>query len=255
MSTPASRSARRMHRPKASSTSAATADDPAEQPARRAAAVARLAPLLSESSRPAASLRLYDEIERPLVRVLARMELAGVARRRRVPALPGRRAHRGGPPRSRRRSRSSPATRSRSTRPAAAHRAVRRARPGAAEEDEDRLLHRRRSPSRSWPGQHPIIEQLLRYREVEKLRSTYGEALLGEVAADGRIHATFNQTVARTGRLSSRPAEPAQHPGPHGGGPPVPPGVRPRRRAASCSSPTTTRSSCGSSPTWPRTRA
>ena len=52
-------------------------------------------------------------------------------------------------------------------------------------------------------GQHPIIEHLLSYREVEKLRSTYGEGLLAEVAADGRIHATFNQTVARTGRLSS----------------------------------------------------
>ncbi len=52
-------------------------------------------------------------------------------------------------------------------------------------------------------GQHPIIEHLLRYREVEKLRSTYGEGLLAEIAPDGRIHATFNQTVARTGRLSS----------------------------------------------------
>jgi len=51
--------------------------------------------------------------------------------------------------------------------------------------------------------EHPIIEHLLRYREVEKLRSTYGEGLLAEVATDGRIHATFNQTVARTGRLSS----------------------------------------------------
>ncbi|HEX8582051.1 MAG TPA: DNA polymerase, partial [Acidimicrobiales bacterium] len=53
-------------------------------------------------------------------------------------------------------------------------------------------------------GQHPIIDHLLRYREVEKLRSTYGENLLAEVdQRDGRIHATFNQTVARTGRLSS----------------------------------------------------
>jgi DNA polymerase I len=52
-------------------------------------------------------------------------------------------------------------------------------------------------------GQHPIIDHLLRYREVEKLRSTYGEGLLVEVKPDGRIHATFNQTVARTGRLSS----------------------------------------------------
>ena len=52
-------------------------------------------------------------------------------------------------------------------------------------------------------GQHPIIEALLAYREVEKLRSTYGDGLLTEVGADHRIHATFNQTVARTGRLSS----------------------------------------------------
>jgi DNA polymerase-1 len=52
-------------------------------------------------------------------------------------------------------------------------------------------------------GQHPIIDHLLAYREVEKLRSTYGDGLLQEVGPDGRIHATFNQTVARTGRLSS----------------------------------------------------
>lgn len=52
-------------------------------------------------------------------------------------------------------------------------------------------------------GQHPIIDHLLAYREVEKLRSTYGDGLIAEVAEDGRIHATFNQTVARTGRLSS----------------------------------------------------
>ena len=52
-------------------------------------------------------------------------------------------------------------------------------------------------------GEHPIIEHILRYREVEKLRSTYGESLLHDVADDGRIHASFNQTVARTGRLSS----------------------------------------------------
>ena len=51
--------------------------------------------------------------------------------------------------------------------------------------------------------EHPIIPAILRYREVEKLRSTYTDALLAEVGPDGRIHATFNQTVARTGRLSS----------------------------------------------------
>ena len=52
-------------------------------------------------------------------------------------------------------------------------------------------------------GEHPIIEHLLDYREVEKLRSTYGEGLLAEVGPGDRIRATFNQTVARTGRLSS----------------------------------------------------
>jgi len=52
-------------------------------------------------------------------------------------------------------------------------------------------------------GGHPIIDALLAYREVEKLRSTYGESLLAEIAPDGRIHASFGQTVARTGRISS----------------------------------------------------
>ena len=51
--------------------------------------------------------------------------------------------------------------------------------------------------------QHEIVDLLLSYREVEKLRSTYGQGLLDVVESDGRIRATFNQTVARTGRLSS----------------------------------------------------
>ncbi|HEV3329271.1 MAG TPA: DNA polymerase, partial [Acidimicrobiales bacterium] len=52
-------------------------------------------------------------------------------------------------------------------------------------------------------GEHVVVDHLLRYREVEKLRSTYGESLAAEVRDDGRIHARFRQTVARTGRLSS----------------------------------------------------
>ena len=51
-----------------------------------------------------------------------------------------------------------------------------------------------------WPE---FIEPLLTYRELEKLRGTYGQGLVDSVAKDGRIHAVFNQTVARTGRLSS----------------------------------------------------
>ncbi|MDE0236238.1 MAG: DNA polymerase I [bacterium] len=54
-------------------------------------------------------------------------------------------------------------------------------------------------------GEHPVVDALLDYREVEKLRSTYGEGLVAAVGLepDNRIRATFNQTVARTGRLSS----------------------------------------------------
>jgi DNA polymerase-1 len=52
-------------------------------------------------------------------------------------------------------------------------------------------------------AEHPIVPLILRYREVEKLRGTYGAPLIDAVEADGRIHATFRQTVARTGRLSS----------------------------------------------------
>lgn len=51
-----------------------------------------------------------------------------------------------------------------------------------------------------WPE---FIDTLLEYRELEKLRGTYGEGLQSEIGDDGRIHATFQQTVARTGRLSS----------------------------------------------------
>jgi DNA polymerase-1 len=52
-------------------------------------------------------------------------------------------------------------------------------------------------------AEHPIIEELLRYREVEKLRSTYADALPPLIGPDGRIHATFKQTDTTTGRISS----------------------------------------------------
>jgi DNA polymerase I len=50
---------------------------------------------------------------------------------------------------------------------------------------------------------HPLVAFLLKYRELEKLRSTYVEGYLPLIAADGRIHTRFNQTAAATGRLSS----------------------------------------------------
>ncbi|MBQ1034232.1 DNA polymerase I [Micromonospora parva] len=49
---------------------------------------------------------------------------------------------------------------------------------------------------------HPVLAHLLRHRDVAKLKSTV-DGLLKSVSDDGRIHTTFNQTVAATGRLSS----------------------------------------------------
>lgn len=50
---------------------------------------------------------------------------------------------------------------------------------------------------------NPIIEDILEYRGLTKLKSTYAEGLYGCIADDGRIHTTFNQTITATGRISS----------------------------------------------------
>ena len=50
---------------------------------------------------------------------------------------------------------------------------------------------------------YPLVEDVLEYRAYQKLNSTYVEGLLKVIGEDGRIHSTFNQTEARTGRLSS----------------------------------------------------
>ena len=50
---------------------------------------------------------------------------------------------------------------------------------------------------------HPIIEKVLEYRQIVKLNSTYVEGLKNVIDIDGRIHSSFNQTVTTTGRLSS----------------------------------------------------
>ena len=50
---------------------------------------------------------------------------------------------------------------------------------------------------------HPIIQKIIEYRELAKVASTYTDVLPQEIAKDGRIHTTFNQTGTVTGRLSS----------------------------------------------------
>jgi DNA polymerase-1 len=52
-------------------------------------------------------------------------------------------------------------------------------------------------------AEYPICAEIMNYRELTKLKSTYADSLPKMVAEDGRIHTTFNQTVAATGRLSS----------------------------------------------------
>ena len=176
--------------------------EPAEVAGQRAAAVARLVEPLGAALSARGLARLYDEIERPLVAVLARMESAGVAvdedylrtlakrLTEEARALELEIQELAGEPfvvNSTKQLREILYTK-------LGLAPGKRTKTGFSTDAQS--LEKLR-------GQHPIIEVLLRYREVEKLRSTYGDALLAEVAADGRIHATFNQTVARTGRLSS----------------------------------------------------
>ncbi|MEY2469912.1 MAG: polymerase, partial [Actinomycetota bacterium] len=169
---------------------------------KRAVALARLSAPLSAALEARGLSKLYDEIERPLVRVLARMEIAGIAVDRawldeltasltkQVGELEAEIHELAGGP-----------FKVNST-------------PQLREVLFDKLgLNPSKRTKTGFStdaaslekliDQHPIIAKLLRWREVEKLRNTYGEALAAEIAPDGRIHASFNQTVARTGRLSS----------------------------------------------------
>ena len=50
---------------------------------------------------------------------------------------------------------------------------------------------------------YPIVSDILEYRGLTKLKSTYAEGLSACIAEDGRIHSTFNQTITATGRISS----------------------------------------------------
>jgi DNA polymerase-1 len=176
--------------------------DTAGEAARRAAAVARLVDPLSAALAARGMSRLYDEVERPLVLVLAKMEELGV--RVDVDLL--------------RRLAGELASEARrleeEIQDLAGTRFVVNSTPQLREILFNKLglTPQKRTKTgystdaqtlEKLRGEHPIVDALLRYREVEKLRSTYGESLLAEVAPDGRIHATFNQTVARTGRLSS----------------------------------------------------
>ena len=178
------------------------AAEPGRMAAERAVAVARLTGPLSSALAHRGMSRLYDDVERPLVRVLARMELVGV----RVDSVElARLGHQ-------------LADEARALESQVHDLAGTQFLVNSVQQLREILYNKlgltpgkKTKTGYSTDNQtleklrdeHPIIPAILRYREIEKLRSTYTDALLAEVAPDGRIHATFNQTVARTGRLSS----------------------------------------------------
>ena len=229
---------------------------------RRSAPAARRSPSTALAGRCVAALdaqgmrELYDDIENPLVGVLARMEHVGIAvdvaelealndrltaevRARSAPSCDGGR----------------PAS-STSTRTPQLREILFDER-GLAPQKKTKtgLLHRRRDAREARGTSTRSSSTLLRYREVEKLRGTYGEGLLAEVGArrshprhvqpDRGPHRPAQLATSRTcttSRCAARRAGSSAR-------------RSCRRRAASCSSPTTTRSSCAASPTSPRTRA
>ncbi len=176
--------------------------EPSLEAGRRALAVARLVEPISAALDAQGMRALHDDIEVPLVRVLTRMEDVGVGvdateLRRLNDSLGGRCAELTGLIWA-------DAGEEFNVNSTVKLREILFDRLGLSPQKKTKTGYSTDAASlEKLVGQHPIIEHLLAYREVEKLRSTYGEGLLAEVAADGRIHATFNQTVARTGRLSS----------------------------------------------------
>lgn len=50
---------------------------------------------------------------------------------------------------------------------------------------------------------YPVVNKILEYRQLTKLKSTYADGLAAYITDDGRIHGTFNQTITATGRISS----------------------------------------------------
>ncbi len=173
-----------------------------EAAGRRAAAVSRLIAPLQEQIEARGGAELLDSIELPLVGVLARMEETGIGVDRRFLEDLG-----------------ADLRRRLSELEVAVHEAagevfninstlklrevlydrlglpvLKKTPKGVASTDAS-VLEKLRDA-------HPVVDNLLRYRELEKLRSTYVDALLPLIEEDGRVRGRFNQMAAATGRLS-----------------------------------------------------
>ena len=158
---------------------------------------------LAEELREAGTLRLYREIELPLVEVLARMEIAGVAVDRSALSELSTAFT------------AEIARLERESEQAVGH-PVALGSPKQLGEllfVELNLPKGKKTKTGAWStdasvldeiqGEHPIVGIAMEWRTVSKLQSTYVEALPKLVEGDGRVHTTFQQAVAATGRLSS----------------------------------------------------
>ena len=173
-----------------------------EAVARRAVAIERLVDPLAERLAARGAIGLYEEVELPLIPILARMEVAGVGvdgdfladlgdeLRERLAELEGLiHLAAGGPFNVNSTLQLREVLFERLGLP------VLKKTPKGAPSTDASVLEKLRD-------EHEIVAHLLLYRELEKLRGTYVEALLRLVDDDGRIRGRFNQMGAATGRLS-----------------------------------------------------
>jgi DNA polymerase-1 len=170
--------------------------------ARRVTATARLVPVLREALDDRGELALFEEIELPLIPILARMEIAGIGvdaaflremgedLRRRLGDLETSIHDAAGAPFN--------INSTLQLREILFDRLglpILKKTPKGAPSTDASVLEKLRD-------EHRIVADLLTYRELEKLRGTYVEAFLRLIDADGRIRGRFNQMGAATGRLS-----------------------------------------------------
>ncbi len=177
-------------------------DEAAFRTAESADLVARLAPILRAKLRDNDLEELYDEIELPLVPILARIELVGMkvdgeslrtfsefitkqleALREKITKIAGREFNIGSP---------------KQVGEVFSELNIetgRKTATGQISTSHDVLVELAET--------YEIAQHIIDYRELDKLRATYADALPKMIASDGRIHGALNQTVAATGRLSS----------------------------------------------------
>ena len=181
---------------------AGSSDDQLLDVARDALAVNRLAPTMSNLINERSMVWLYEELERPLISVLSRMEDAGVGVD--VTELTRMRDYLVGEVQRLESCIHDLAGHDFNVNSTKQLREVLFEELGLTPQKKTKTGYSTDAASlEKIRDQHEIVAVLLEYREVEKLRSTYGQGLLDVTDSDGRIRATFNQTVARTGRLSS----------------------------------------------------